>query len=979
MRALFERALEAEPQHAERLVREAAAGDVELADDVLELLARHGSGGKFLATPLATPFADLTVADGSWIGHRLGPYRIVRLIAAGGMGVVYEAEQHEPHRRIALKVLRAPLPGSDAERRFREEAEILARLRHPGIAQVHAAGTARLDGAGDALPFIALELVEDACSLHEFATRHELSWRQRVDLLLQVGEAVQHGHQRGVIHRDLKPHNVLVDANGRCKVVDFGIARLVDRDAGDTRTIAGVVLGTPAYMSPEQLEGDPDAIDVRTDVYALGVMLFELLTGTLPRDFAGKPLTEALRVLRTEVAAPRPSDRCPGLPIEVDWIFAKATARGADERYGAASEFAADLRRLLADEPVSAGPPSTAYRLRKLVRRHRLALSAAGLVLFSILVALVVSLTSRAEALRERDRARREQRVAESVLGLVQDVFASADPDRLGRDVRVRDMLRGATRELDATAAIDPLVRASLDFTLGSTFVGLGLDDEALVRLDRAHRGMLEHAGPGDRRTIRAAAAYAGALRVSGRIDEALAVATRAAAAAEGLATTDEVRTDCALVLATLEQLTGAGERGIERLGKRLADLAAHGLSESAGAVALLVELGELQTGLARLTEARANLDRAVAIALRVHGLGHPRTTAVQHAHALVQEQLGQRAAAEQELRAVVAQSQDKLGPDHRATLASIANLGALLRRLDRREEASAILQEALTIYRRVFGEDDQRTLAQQNSLALLLLDQQKLPEAEKLLRDALARARRLFATTDPRLTAALQNLATVLRRRGDNDGAMALLEEALSLLERQAGADNPRTLQARFNLGVLARSRRDYERAEQLIGDALAGRREVIGEDHPDTLNAMHELARIQRARHRLVPAEATARNLLMRRRAVAATQGGDDWILAAQLLAQILDELDRPDEAGPLFDEAVAACEAAPPDRAVRTVNTRNLAADFWSRRGDKGKARALLQRNVEMFDRDPELGGSSRGSLQGKTRSLLEQLGQ
>ena len=328
-------------------------------------------------------------------GGRIGAYRLVRVIASGGMGTVWEAEQENPHRRVALKVMRFGFAGPEDLSRFRYESEILGLLHHPGIAQVFEAGT-HVDETE--VPYFAMEYIEGAKTILEYVRDRKLSVREKLELFLQVCDAVQHGHQKGVIHRDLKPSNILVDASGQPKIIDFGIARAATSEtSGRTlQTRAGQILGTLQYMSPEQFGPDSGLIDTRSDVYALGVVMYELLVGRSPYDLVGRPIHEAARIVNDEQPV-RPGSVDRALGGDLEWIVLKSIEKDRDRRYASASELAADIQRHLADEPVTAGPPSRIYKVRKFVLRHRFGVGASVLVVALLVSGLVTSLYFRAQ------------------------------------------------------------------------------------------------------------------------------------------------------------------------------------------------------------------------------------------------------------------------------------------------------------------------------------------------------------------------------------------------------------------------------------------------------------------------------------------------------------------------------------------------------------------------------------------------------
>lgn len=416
VRTLFEAAANLPPSQRHEFLARACAGDRRLLNEVRSLLDHHDDSGTFLATPAVAAHPSLFEGDDGWgetsrvlpPGSQVGPYRIVRMLARGGMGVVYEAEQASPQRLVALKVLGRGLSSRPGARRFAREVQALARLRHPNIAQVFDAGVHSADAArqdGSALPYFAMELVPDALDIREYADRHALGRADRIRLFLQACHAVQHGHQRGIIHRDLKPSNILVDGEGVVKVIDFGVAKMTDTDAAPARqaTRIGQFLGTVQYMCPEQCNGDADEVDIRGDLYSLGVVLYELLTNRLPYEVSDRPILVAMQMVR-EAAPQRPSLYQPELRGDLDAIILKAIEKARENRYASVGAFADDLQRHLRREPVSARNPGPIHRAVKWVDR-RLWKVAAGAAAAVALVALAIAIVIGRFAL-EAERAR---------------------------------------------------------------------------------------------------------------------------------------------------------------------------------------------------------------------------------------------------------------------------------------------------------------------------------------------------------------------------------------------------------------------------------------------------------------------------------------------------------------------------------------------------------------------------------------------
>ena len=430
---------DAQPAERVALLEQLCAGDEALRAEVLSLLSHDLDDGAF--------------GDHLPPGAVLGGFEIVGVLGEGAMGVVYEARQKHPERAVALKVVRGGAASASQRRRFEHESSALARLQHPGIAAVYEAGIDRQTGA----PYFAMELVRG-----EPLTTHAagLSIDQRVGLLAQIAEAVQHAHQRGVIHRDLKPGNILVDEQGRPRVLDFGIARLTAEDgtAATMRTLPGQVVGTLAYMSPEQAAGDREAIDARTDIYALCAVGYEMLSGALPLEVRDKPLAEALRTVQHDEPR-RLGSLDKRLRGDLETIFAAALEKDPARRYASAAALADDLRRYLRDEPIAARPATTLYQLRKFARRRKGPVFAAGVIAVALVVASVVSIAFAVNA--QRQRALAEQRL-EDVRSLANtmlfDLHDLIEPLPGALEARQRLVETGLTYldRLAATAGDDP-------------------------------------------------------------------------------------------------------------------------------------------------------------------------------------------------------------------------------------------------------------------------------------------------------------------------------------------------------------------------------------------------------------------------------------------------------------------------------------------------------------------------------------------
>ncbi|MFT5733872.1 MAG: tetratricopeptide (TPR) repeat protein/predicted Ser/Thr protein kinase [Planctomycetota bacterium] len=467
----------AERDERAAIIEELTCGDDALALQVKEWLAVESSADEFLERPAPGASWERGQRTPLEPGSIVAGYRVTGLLGSGGSGLVYSARQENPAREVALKVFLGGLGTESGRARFAHEAEVLASLRHPGIAQIFEGGV-HLEG-GVPLPFFAMELVTGARTVTDYTRSESRTSDQRVELLVRVCEAVAHGHRRGVIHRDLKPENVLVDELGAPRVIDFGLAKLTANSPASLRTtLPGSFLGTLGYMSPEHAAGDPGAIDVRSDVYALGVLAFEVLFETSPHALAGRTLTEALTIIR-DVPPRRPSEH--GAPRDLESILLKALEKDPARRYAGAGELGADLERFLRREPVHARGPSFAYHARHFLRRRRIAV--AGAVGSAILlVAAGVGSSMQTAGVEKRERARAEQ-----VKDFLLSVLELTGPGVSGRhDMTVGELLDRAAPRIDDELAGVAEAALEVHASVGKAYRELGLYDEAEFHLRRA-------------------------------------------------------------------------------------------------------------------------------------------------------------------------------------------------------------------------------------------------------------------------------------------------------------------------------------------------------------------------------------------------------------------------------------------------------------------------------------------------------------
>ena len=792
-----------------------AAHDARLRAAVISLLEAHDRAGQFLRDPTVATVAA-TAAPASLPRH-IGPYKILQEIGEGGFGTVYMAEQERPvRRRVALKVIKAGMDSRGVIARFEAERQALALMDHPNIARVFDAGT-----TDDSRPYFVMELVK-GIPITEYCDKNNLGIRQRLELFAQVCQAVQHAHQKGIIHRDIKPNNVLVstlDDKSLAKVIDFGIAKATQARLTEKTLFTEFrqLIGTPEYMSPEQAEGGLD-IDTRTDVYALGVLLYELLCGTTPfaaRELRSKAYGEMQRVIR-EVDPPKPSTRLSmmrdDLPTvaahrgveprklttmvrgDLDWIVMKAIDKDRARRYETANGLAADVLRHLADEPVTASPPTNLYRLRKFVRRHRAPVTAGATILVLVVAGAALYVRGiRAEqrrteaalgdAQRQRDEARRQRAQAEQANlntqavndFLTKDVLGAADPALTqGREVTVKQALDNAAKAVGDTFTQRPLQEASVRHTVALTYDALGHTDVALPHARAALEIRRKLLGDDHPETV-----------------------------------------------------------------------------ESVTVVALLLQYQ------GNFAEAEPLYRDAIARSRRLLGTDHPDTLHRMFNLASLLQDQGKFAEAERGFREVLQGRRRVLGDDHPDTAASLNYLASALRNQGKLDEAEPLNREALATRRRVLGNLHPSTLASINDMAIVLAEQGRLDEAEPLYREALANYRRVLGDDHPSAMISAHNLAVFLVRRGKFDESERLYHDVIERSRRVQGDDHPFTVAAMLNLGYLLGEEAKLAEAETVLREASKQCRRAYGEEHPTTLASINFLTNVLARERKFTDAE--------------------------------------------------------------------------------------------------------------------------
>jgi serine/threonine protein kinase/Tfp pilus assembly protein PilF len=846
---LFESACRLDADEVEGFLREHCGHDTDLERQVRDLL-RHdatplafgegssaGAGAYVLAQELAGGSNPKSVISAPQL-DRVGRCRIVRTIASGGMGTVYEAVQDNPERTVAIKILRRGIASPSALRRFEYEAAVLSRLRHPAIAQIHEAGTH--DDDGHHVPYFVMEHVTDGQPITRYARSENLTTASKLALFVTVCDAVHHGHQKGIIHRDLKPGNILVDRSGQPRVIDFGIARSTDADVALTtqHTEVGQLVGTLQYMSPEQCQADPHDLDTRSDVYSLGLVLYELLCGSKPYDVTASPLPEAVRLVR-DATPPRLSHYGAEFRGDLETIVHKALHKDRVHRYASASELRQDIERYLDGRAIAARPPSAAYQMRCLIGRHKALFASLGTILVILIAAVVFSSvmymsahTSGLAAKQAEQSALQRKAQAEAVTDFLSDMLASSNPMRRpGEDVRVRDLLDRASEDVAASLKDQPLVEATLRATIARAYMALTMPHQAQPHADAAF-----------------------AIRTTELDSDDLDVA-------ESLGILARLNYDLGNYLEGTAQIQRALSIQQQHLGQQHTDVAQS-----------LLLAGLLNWAQGSYAEAENDVRTALNIQQALFEPDHPEVSDCLHMLGLTLRANGQWREGEEAYRRALALRRDHYGPDHPKVATTLNNLAVLLR-VNARDYAAAVecFREALRIRRRALGPKHEHIASTLRNLGRLLLLLQHFDEAEALLNEALEMRRELLGSEHPYALNALDDVSAVLTARGDYATAEPRKREALALAKRRYGDKDLALIRYMHNLAWTLAGLAQYDEAEELYLAALRLSEDERGPDHGLNLTLLRHLLDLHLVQGHFERARAIAENLMSRYHRIA------------------------------------------------------------------------------------------------------------
>ncbi len=803
---------------------------------------------------LRTPAKDSTI--GEVISEK---YILLEELGSGGMGVVYRAEQIKPVKRsVALKIIKLGMDTKQVVARFETERQTLAVMDHPNIAKIYDGGATE-----KGRPYFVMELVR-GIPITEYCDKHKLTTKERLELFINVCQAVQHAHQKGVIHRDLKPSNILVGVQEEKpipKIIDFGIAKATEHSLTERTlfTEQGQLIGTPEYMSPEQAEMSGLDVDTRTDIYSLGVILYKLLIGVLPFDpetLRKAGFGEIQRIIRetdppkvstrlnslgdtqTSIAEQRRTD-VPSLhrqlKRDLDWIVMKAMEKDRTRRYSTTSDLTADITRHLNAEPIIARPPSNIYNIGKFVRRHKLGVTAAVLVMMAVVIGGAAATIGFIRATRAERFARQEVETTKQVSDFLVDLFEVSDPSEAkGNSITAREILDKGAEKIRKELQALPRIQSRLMNTMGKVYLNLGLYDNAKLLLEEGLALREKYIGPESIEMAASLESVGNLLRKSGQLEEARPILERALAIREQIYGPEDPAVASALNnLANV--MAGAGDY---KRAKQLYERALTVWEEASGPdhmdiAAPLNNLGLLLYNMGDFRGARAMYERCIAIKEQHLEPDHPELSDTLHNLGMLASEMGDSQEARRYYERTLAITEKVLGPEHPDVADTLRNLAILYAEEGNFEDARPLFERVLTINEKAFGPDNDRVGSDVSNLGRLNLDMGNYETARKLLERGRAIKENVLGPDHYLIANDLDALARLNSETYDPDAALLLFKRALAIREEALGPEHPLVANSLDNLACLLVELRDFEGARPLFERALAINEKVFGPDH--------------------------------------------------------------------------------------------------------------------------------------------------
>ena len=978
---LFFAALERMPEARAAYLMEACADDPDLRREVEEMLFAHEESGSLDIEErlLAGPSTRRPEPE-SMAGKDVGPYHLRRLLGRGGMGEVYLAERADGQyeQLVALKVIRAGLHSAEIVARFRMERQILAQLVHPNIAYLTDGGV-----TPEGCPFLVMPFV-DGVPITLYCDTHRLPIAERLRLFRTVCTAVQFAHRNMVVHRDLKPSNILVTEEGVVKLLDFGIAKLLDAEAAEgPMTRADVRVMTPEYAAPEQIRGE--AVTTATDVYALGVLLFELLTGHNPNrtsqrsDASGdregrepKRLRPSVRLAHTDKTEPDSSLEAVSaarsttpkrlrrrLRGDLDNIVMMALREEPERRYASADQFAEDIERYLSGRPVIARKDTAAYRLLKFIRRHRLGVGMAAAVIVLILGFTGAILMQGRTVALQRDAARVERDKATRVAAFLQNVFSAADPAlSRGDALTARELLDQGAARIESELADAPAVKADLMQTIGGAYQSLALYDEAERMLGEAltlRQAM--HAPPHS--DIAEGMVALGTLYLKrSRFRVADSLISAALAMQTRLSTPDSsalARTRARL--ADVRVAFGQYDAAEQLYRTALTTLEARYGPDHPEVLEVMNDLAGVRQAQDAFEEAEALMHTVLERRRQRYGERHVSVLASKRSLADLYREQDRFDEARSLYEEVLADSRRIYGPGHPAVAAALADLGALTMDLGAYEDALHYYEQAIQMAEAALGTAHLTPLGYRSNLALIYLYQGRYAEARDLLQETIARTLPLIGENHPGIADMRSNLSFALGYLGDMEGSERELRKVLAIERTLYGPRHTEVATTLSSLSTLLWDRNRHEEALALAEEALSLRRALLPDAHTELGNSLYNLGTMYMAAR----SYEEARPLLEDALAIYRKQYPEGHLTTSNpqmKLARIAYEQGRTEEAEKLVRASLAAREAVLDPDDWRVWQGRSLLGAIMTRRGNFAEAESLLSASFARWG-SPEAG--------------------
>lgn len=957
-REIFMEISELASTERDQALEQACAGDADLRAQVETLLRAMIDAEGFMGQPTADDMGSPTLSidhlakpsqsavSEEGIGQQIGHYKLLEQIGEGGFGSVWAAEQKVPvKRRVALKIIKLGMDTKQVIARFEAERQALAMMDHPNIAKVLDAGA-----TDNGRPYFVMELVKGVPIL-EYCDREKLNTKSRLNLFTLVCHAIQHAHQKGIIHRDIKPGNVLVTMHDGVpvpKVIDFGIAKATTAELTQMTiyTQHHQMVGTPAYMSPEQAEMSGLDIDTRSDIYSLGVLLYELLTGTTPfahQELMERGFGEMMRIIREEIPH-KPSTRLSslgetgtrtaeqrhtdirklGLVLrgDLDWIVMKCLEKDRTRRYDTANGLAADIVRHLSDEPVVAGPPSAGYKISKFIKRNRGQVIAGGAIAAILILGVVGTTSGMLWAIDEKTQAKaaaESERIAKQEAQENAQRAQAAEAEALARATELEQVAEFQSEQL---GAIDPemmgvQLRLSLLDSLPEDERALLSETLAPVNFTNIAMGTLE-----DnifQNTIDA---------INTQFAEQPLVRARL------LQTTADTLADLGLHQIAMEPQSVALDIRREELGEEHADT-----------LYSLLSISNLYVAQNRLPEAISNIRSILSIQQRTLGEDDPDTLLSVWSLGATLRRQGELDEAEQYIRQALLGQRRVLGDAHEDTLSSMNSLAVLLGQQGKIDEQEGYYKEVLAGYRLVKGNDDPATLNSIANMGVFLLEQGKVFEAEPYVREALERSRRVLGDNHPDTLRALHSMGGLLQEQGMFAEAEPYFRESLDGVRRLLGDDHPSTLNIKGGIGLLYQQMGKLSDAEPFLRESYEGLRRVLGDDRAEILTSMNNLGLLFEAQGELSEAESWLRKALEGYRRVL----GDEHRLTLGTminLGEVLQKQGKLSDAEPYLREAMEVTRRVLGDDDPITLKSISSLGSLLNNQGEFVQAEAYFR---------------------------------